>query len=69
MTTTIKKITLQEFEALHQDFRGEWSRGVWEFRGRDFPESWIGKKNMLHYDPALGTCLLTEGVTLEITKD
>jgi hypothetical protein len=55
-------VTREEWDKIPSDYRGEWTRWMWEFRNNDFPEEWIGRKTMLHYDNDNGTVLLTEGV-------
>lgn len=44
-------------------YTGTYSRGAWEFRGRDYPEEWIGRRNT--FEPN-STVLIAEGVHFEI---
>ncbi len=63
----MKKVTREEWARLQaHGYTGQWTQGVWEFRGRDFPEDWIGRRTMTTYEDGLGTVLLTEGVSFEV---
>lgn len=44
-------------------YTGTYSRGTWEFRGRDYPEEWIGRRNTFEPNSAI---LIAEGVNFEI---
>ena len=64
----MKKITLSEYNAIPEDYRG-----IWTSERRDLP-NWaeirkkhIGKRTMMDYDN--GTCLLVEGMGFEIVDD
>lgn len=64
----MKKITLSEYNAIPEDYRG-----IWTVERRDLPnwaeirEKHIGKRTMMDYDN--GTCLLVEGMGFEIVDD
>ena len=64
----MKKITLSEYNAIPEDYRG-----IWTVERRDLPnwaeirEKHIGKRTMMVYDN--GTCLLVEGMGFEIVDD
>lgn len=47
-------------------YTGTYSRGTWEFRGRDYPEEWIGRRNTLE---PYSTVLIAEGVHFEIVGE
>ena len=63
------QITLSEYNALHEDFRG-----VWDVERDDLPDwpevrdKYMGKRTMLHYDDG-ATVLLVEGRDFEIVGD
>ncbi len=63
------RITLSEYNALHEDFRG-----VWDVERDDLPiwpeirDKYMGKRTMLHYDDG-ATVLLVEGRDFEIVGD
>lgn len=48
-----------------KQYTNHYSRGAWEFGGRNYPEEWIGRRNTLELSSA-GTCLTAEGVHFEI---
>ncbi len=64
----MKKITLSDYNSIPTDFRGVWTTERWdipnwaEIRGKH-----MGKRTLLTYDK--GTCLLVEGMGLEIVDD
>ena len=63
----VKQITQSQWEAIPSEYKGQWTQGIYDFRGGDFPREWIGRRTMLDYDPNTGaTVLLTEGVSFEI---
>ena len=50
-------------EWAQNQYTGTYSRGTWEFRGRDYPKEWIGRRNTFEPDSAV---LIAEGVNFEI---
>ncbi len=64
----MRKITLQEYLSLPEDYRGIWTTERWDIPGwENIREQYMGKRTMLVYDN--GTCLLVEGMGFEITDD
>ena len=55
------QFTQQEWA--QNQYTDNYSRGAWEFRGRDYPEEWIGRRNT--FEP-YSTVLIAEGVGFEI---
>jgi len=68
----MKHFTKKEWASNVQRFPSYY--GKWEptpfnldrIRQGELPESYIGKRNMLSYEPGVGTVLLTEGVHFTI---
>lgn len=58
------QFTQQEWA--QNQYTGTYSRGTWEFRGRDYPEEWIGRRNT--FEPGT-TNLIAEGVSFEIVGE
>lgn len=64
----MRKVTLQEYLSIPEDYRGIWTTerpdmaGWEEIRGQ-----YMGKRTMMVYEN--GTCLLVEGIGFEITDD
>lgn len=50
-------------EWAQNQYTDTYSRGTWEFRGKDYPEEWIGRRNT--FEPG-STNLIAEGVHFEI---
>lgn len=53
----------------HPDYTGKWEPTPFNLdRGEagELPAEYIGKRNMLAYEPGVGTVLLTEGVHFTI---
>ena len=64
----MRKITLQEYLSLPEDYRGIWTTERWDIPGwENIREQYMCKRTMLVYDN--GTCLLVEGMGFEITDD
>ena len=64
----MKRMTLSEYLAVPENYRGVWTTERW-----DIPD-WVnlrkkhmGKRTLMVYDK--GTCLLVEGLSLEIVDD
>lgn len=56
----MRKITLSEYNAIPEDYRGIWTVERWDLPDwADLREKHIGKRTMMAYDN--GTCLLVEG--------
>lgn len=63
----MKKITLEEYNALPDDYRGIWNTERWDIPDwAEKREKHIGKRTMMTYDDKVGTCLLIEGLSFEI---
>lgn len=61
----MKKITLEEYLAIHEDYRGIWDTERWDIPDwAEMREQYMGKRTMLAYDN--GTRLLIEGLSFEI---
>lgn len=66
----MKQITESQWAGIPSDYKGKWTKGIYDFRGGDFPKEWIGRRTMLDYNLTTGgTVLLTEGVSFEIVPD
>lgn len=64
----MRKITLQEYLSLPEDYRGIWTTERWDIPGwEEMRGQHMGKRTMMVYDN--GTCLLVEGIGFEITDD
>ena len=64
----MRKITLSEYNAIPEDYRGIWTVERWDLPDwADLREKHIGKRTMMAYDN--GTCLLVEGMGFEIVDD
>lgn len=59
----MRQITLSEYEKIHPDFRG-----VFQNYWGEWPEA-KGRRTMLDYDDKVGTVLLIEGFSFEITNE
>ena len=64
----MRKITLSEYNAIPEDYRGIWNVERWDIPNwAEMRERHIGKRTMMVYDN--GTCLLVEGMGFEIVDD
>ena len=64
----MKKITLSEYLAVPEDYRGVWTTERWDIPDWETRrKSHMGKRTLMVYDR--GTCLLVEGLSLEIVDD
>lgn len=64
----MRKITLSEYNAIPEDYRGIWTVERWDLPDwAEIREKHIGKRTMMVYDN--GTCLLVEGMGFEIVDD
>lgn len=64
----MKKITLSEYNAIPEDYRGIWTAERWDLPNwAEIRKKHIGKRTMMDYDN--GTCLLVEGMGFEIVDD
>lgn len=64
----MRKITLSEYNAIPEDYRGIWTVERWDLPNwAEIREKHIGKHTMMVYDN--GTCLLVEGIGFEIVDD
>lgn len=64
----MRKITLSEYNAIPEDYRGIWTVERWDLPDwAEIREKHIGKRTMMVYDN--GTCLLVEGMGFEIVED
>lgn len=64
----MRKITLSEYNAIPEDYRGIWTVERWDLPNwAEIREKHIGKRTMMVYDN--GTCLLVEGMGFEIVDD
>ena len=64
----MRKITLSEYNAIPEDYRGIWTVERWDFPDwAELRKKHIGKRTMMVYDK--GTCLLVEGMGFEIVDD
>lgn len=64
----MRKITLSEYNAIPEDYRGIWTVERWDLPNwAEIREKHIGKRTMMVYDN--GTCLLVEGMSFEIVDD
>lgn len=64
----MRKITLSEYNAIPEDYRGIWTVERWDLPDwEELRKKHIGKHTMMVYDN--GTCLLVEGMGFEIVDD
>ena len=64
----MRKITLSEYNAIPEDYRGIWTVERWDLPDwAEKRERHIGKRTMMVNDN--GTCLLVEGMGFEIVDD
>lgn len=64
----MKKITLSEYLAVPENYRGVWTTERWDIPDwENLRKSHMGKRTLMVYDR--GTCLLVEGLSLEIVDD
>lgn len=65
----IIRITLSEYNALPQDYRGTWDTERYDLPNwAEIRDKHMGKRTMLHYDNG-ATVLLVEGLSFEIVED
>lgn len=66
----MKRITLKEYQAIPEDYRGIWKTERWDIPNwSEIREQYIGKRTMLSYNEKTGgTCLLIEGLSFEIVN-
>lgn len=64
----MRKITLSEYNAIPENYRGIWTVERWDLPDwAELRKKHIGKRTMMVYDK--GTCLLVEGIGFEIVDD
>lgn len=64
----MRKITLSEYNAIQEDYRGIWTVERWDLPDwAEICEKHIGKRTMMVYGN--DTCLLVEGMGFEIVDD
>lgn len=64
----MKRITLSEYLAVPENYRGVWTTERWDIPDwENLRKSHMGKRTLMVYDK--GTCLLVEGLSLEIVDD
>ena len=64
----MRKITLSEYNAIPENYRGIWTIERWDLPDwAEIRKRHIGKRTMMVYDK--GTCLLVEGIGFEIVDD
>ena len=64
----MRKITLSEYNAIPENYRGIWTVERWDLPDwAEIRKRHIGKRTMMVYDK--GTCLLVEGIGFEIVDD
>ena len=61
-------MTLSEYLAVPENYRGVWTTERWDIPDwENLRKSHMGKRTLMVYDK--GTCLLVEGLSLEIVDD
>lgn len=61
-------MTLSEYLAVPENYRGVWTTERWDIPDwENLRKSHMGKRTLMVYDR--GTCLLVEGLSLEIVDD
>lgn len=71
---TMKHYTEKEWEKMvrdHPDYTGRWEPSPFNLdrvAAGELPAEYIGRRNLLSYEPGVGTVLLTEGVHFTIGK-
>ena len=64
----MKRMTLSEYLAVPENYRGIWTTERWDIPDwENLRKSHMGKRTLMVYDR--GTCLLVEGLSLEIVDD
>ena len=64
----MRKITLSEYNAIPENYRGIWTIERWDLPDwAEIRKRHIGKRTMMVYDK--GTCLMVEGIGFEIVDD
>lgn len=68
----MKRITKKEWARMEQEtpsYIGKWEESPFnldQIAAGELPADYIGRRNMLNYEPGVGTVLLTEGVHFTI---
>jgi len=64
----MKRMTLSEYLAVPENYRGVWTTERWDIPDwENLRKKHMGKRTLMVYDR--GTCLLIEGLSLEIVDD
>lgn len=64
----MKRMTLSEYLAVPENYRGVWTTERWDIPDwENLRKSHMGKRTLMVNDK--GTCLLVEGLSLEIVDD
>lgn len=64
----MKRMTLSEYLAVPENYRGVWTTERWDIPDwENLRKNLMGKRTLMVYDR--GTCLLVEGLSLEIVDD
>lgn len=64
----MKRMTLSEYLAVPENYRGVWTTERWDIPDwENLRKNHMGKRTLMVYDK--GTCLLVEGLSLEIVDD
>lgn len=64
----MKRMTLSEYLAVPENYRGVWTTERWDIPDwENLRKNHMGKRTLMIYDR--GTCLLVEGLSLEIVDD
>ena len=64
----MKRMTLSEYLAVPENYRGVWTTERWDIPDwENFGKNHMGQRTLMVYDR--GTCLLVEGLSLEIVDD
>lgn len=61
------QITKEEWDSIHEDYKGRWEKELVEYRSEDIPDEYIGKREVMSGCISnMQGSLLTEGVHFEI---
>ena len=64
----MKRMTQSEYLAVPENYRGVWTTERWDIPDwENLRKKYMGKRTLMVYDK--GTCLLVEGLSLEIVDD